>query len=142
MPEHTDMVWHVYLPDARPKQLYGYRVYGPFEPTKGHRFNPNKVLLDPYAKAVGRLTRWTDAMQGYIVGDELADLSFSPLDNAADAPLAMVIDEAFTWGDDRLPKIPSHQLIMYELHVKGFSKLNQAIPEDQRGTYAGLGSRE
>lgn len=142
MPEHTDMVWHIYLPDARPGQLYGYRVYGPFEPTQGHRFNSNKLLLDPYAKAIGRLARWTDAMQGYIVGDDQADLSFSPQDSAADAPLGLVIDEAFTWGDDRCPRIPSHQLILYEVHVKGFSKLNHAIREEHRGTYAGLGSRE
>lgn len=142
MPEHTDMVWHVYLPEARPGQLYGYRVYGPYEPERGHRFNPNKLLLDPYAKGIGRLPNWTDACHGYIVGDPQADLSFSPLCNAADAPLGMVIDQAFTWGDDRAPQIPSHQLVIYELHVKGFTKLNQQIPEELRGTYAGLSCAE
>ena len=142
MPEHTDMVWHIYLPNARPGQLYGYRVYGPYEPTAGHRFNPNKLLLDPYAKAIGRLPKWTDDMQGYLVGDDQLDLSFSPTDSAADAPLAMVLDEAFTWGDHRWPKIPTHQLVIYELHVKGFTKLNTAIPEAIRGTYAGLGSQD
>ncbi|GAA5508674.1 glycogen operon protein GlgX homolog [Novipirellula caenicola] len=142
MAEHTDMVWHIYLPDARPGQLYGYRVHGPYEPEKGHRFNANKLLLDPYAKAIARLPKWSDAMHGYMVGDENQDLSFSPLDSAADAPLAMVVDEAFTWGDHRFPQIPSHQLVIYEMHVKGFSKLNKAIHEAHRGTYAGLGSHE
>jgi isoamylase len=138
--EQTDMVWHIYLPDARPGQLYGYRVYGPYEPEHGHRFNPNKVLLDPYAKAIGRLPNWTDALHGYIIGDEQHDLSFSPLNSAADAPLATVIDQAFTWGDHRSPNIPSHKLVIYEMHVKGFTKLNQEIPEELRGTYAGLAS--
>ncbi len=142
MAEHTDMVWHVYLPDARPGQLYGYRVYGPYQPSAGHRFNANKLLLDPYAKAIGRLPNWTNASHGYIVGDDHADESFSPIDNAADAPLAVVVDEAFTWGDHRFPKIASHQMILYELHVKGFTRLNQQIYEPHRGTYAGLGSHE
>jgi isoamylase len=142
MPEQTDMVWHIYLPDARPGQLYGYRVHGPYDPAAGHRFNPNKVLLDPYSKAIGRLPRWTDAMQGYIVGDAAADLSFSPVDSAADAALARVVDEAFTWGDDRPPRHASHKQVIYEVHVKGFTKLNAAIPEEIRGTYAGLASHE
>ncbi len=136
----TDMIWHAYLPDARPGQVYGYRVYGPYEPGHGHRFNPNKLLLDPYAKAIGRLPRWTDAMHGYVVGDARADLSFSPVDNAADAPLGMVIDEAFTWGDDRPPRTLTHKTLIYELHVKGFTKLHPDVPEKERGTYAGLGS--
>ncbi|EMI21746.1 glycogen debranching enzyme GlgX [Rhodopirellula maiorica SM1] len=142
MAEHTDMVWHIYLPDARPGLLYGYRVHGPYEPEEGHRFNANKLLLDPYAKAIARLPKWSDALHGYSVGDENEDLSFSSADNAADAPLAMVVDEAFTWGDHRFPRIPSHQLVIYELHVKGFTKQNEAIHEPHRGTYAGLGSHE
>src|SRR4051812_33160151 len=100
--EHTDMVWHIYLPDARPGQVYGYRVYGPYEPQHGHRFNEHKVLLDPYAKAIARLPNWTDSVSGYILGSKEQDLSYSDLDSAADAPLGSVIDEAFTWGDDRL----------------------------------------
>ncbi len=136
----TDMIWHAYLPDARPGQVYGYRVYGPYEPGHGHRFNPNKLLLDPYAKAIGRLPRWTDAMHGYVVGDAKADLSFSPVDNAADAPLGMVVDDAFTWGDDRPPRTLTHKTLIYELHVKGFTKLHPDVPEKERGTYAGLGS--
>jgi glycogen operon protein len=141
LPEQTDMIWHVYLPEVRPGQLYGYRVYGPYEPQHGHRFNPNKVLLDPYAKAIGRLPNWSDAMSGYIIGDEKADLSFSPSNNAADAALGMVIDEAFTWGDDRPPNTPIHRTVIYEMHVKGFTKLHPNIAEDERGTYSGLGSQ-
>ena len=137
--EYTDMVWHCYLPDARPGQLYGYRVHGPYEPGQGHRFNPNKLLLDPYAKAIGRLPTWTDAMQGYVVGDKQHDLSFSTLDSGDDAPLGLVIDEAFTWGDDRLPRIPTHRLLIYEVHVKGFTMLHPGVPEELRGTYAGMG---
>jgi glycogen operon protein len=140
--EQTDMVWHTYLPEARPGQLYGYRVHGPYDPEHGHRFNPNKLLLDPYARAIGRLPKWTDAMHGYQVGDEAGDLSFSEQCSAADAPLAVVIDTAFTWGEDRCPGIPSHKLIIYELHVKGFTKLLPSIPEELRGTYAGLSCAE
>jgi glycogen operon protein len=138
MTEHTDMVWHVYLPDGRPGQLYGYRVHGPYEPQKGHRFNHNKVLLDPYARSIARMPNWTDALQGYVIGDKNQDLSFSKLDSAADAPLGCVVDEAFTWGDDRPPKTPSHRSVIYELHAKGFTKLNEIVPEELRGTYAGL----
>jgi glycogen operon protein len=138
--EHTDMVWHIYLPDARPGQVYGYRVYGPYDPQNGHRFNEHKVLLDPYAKAIARLPNWTNSVSGYVLGDKQQDLSYSDLDSAADAPLGSVIDEAFTWGDDRLPKTPSHHTLIYEMHVKGFTKLNEQIPEEYRGTYAGLSS--
>jgi glycogen operon protein len=140
IPHYTDMVWHIYLPDARPGQLYGYRVHGPYEPAKGHRFNSNKILLDPYAKAIGRTPKWSNAMWGYKLGDPAADLSFDTQDNAADAPLAAVIDEAFTWGDDRPPVTPLHKTIIYEMHVKGFTKLNAEIPEELRGSYAGLAS--
>jgi isoamylase len=138
--EHTDMVWHCYLPDVRPGQLYGYRVHGPYEPAKGHRFNPNKLLLDPYAKVLARTIKPTDAISGYILNDKKADLSFSTLDSGGDGPLGCVVDEAFSWGDDRPPNIPSHQTLIYEMHVKGFTKLNEEIPEELRGTYAGVGS--
>ncbi|HVU85697.1 MAG TPA: glycogen debranching protein GlgX [Pirellulales bacterium] len=140
LPDATDMVWHAYLPDVLPGQLYGYRVTGPYKPEEGHRFNPNKVLLDPYAKAVARETQWHDEMWGYKVGDPAADLSFDDRDNAAYAPLAVVVDAAFTWGDDRPPQTPWNKTIIYELHVKGMTKLNQNVPEQMRGTYAGLGS--
>ncbi len=94
LPDSTDMVWHAYLPDVLPGQLYGYRVSGPYEPAQGQRFNPHKVLLDPYAKAIGRETQWSDEMWGYKVGDPNADLSFDERDSAPFAPLAAVIDEA------------------------------------------------
>ena len=107
--EYTDKVWHAYLPDVLPGQLYGYRVHGPYEPAKGHRFNPNKVVLDPYAKLIGRNVKWADELFGYKVGDEQADLSFDDRDSAPYAPLATVIDPAFTWGDDRLAAHPLAQ---------------------------------
>lgn len=138
--EQTDNVWHVFLPDAAPGQLYGYRVHGPYEPGEGQRFNPNKILLDPYAKLIGRGTHWDDSLFGYTIGHSDEDLSFDERDSAAHAPLAAVIDPAFTWGDDRPPRTPMHKTIIYELHVRGFTKLHQSIPEDLRGTYAGLAS--
>ena len=138
--ERRDLVWHCYLPDVRPGQLYGYRVSGPYDPAKGHRFNPHKVVLDPYAKGIGRDVRWCDEMFGYKLGDPAADLSFDERDNAASAPLAVVIDPAFTWGDDRPPLRPWHETIIYELHVKGFTKQHPGVPEEQRGTYAGVAS--
>ncbi len=103
MKEYTDKVWHAYLPDVLPGQLYGYRVHGPYEPEHGHRFNPNKVVLDPYAKLIGRELRWADEVFAYKFGDPAADLSFDERDSAPFAPLASVIDPAFTWGDDRAP---------------------------------------
>ncbi len=108
LPEHTDLVWHGYLPDATPGQLYGYRVYGPYEPQNGHRFNPSKLLLDPYAKAIGRDLKWDDSLFGYHVGDQQGDMTFDERDSAVFAPLAEVIDPAFTWGDDRPPRVPIH----------------------------------
>ncbi len=138
--EQTDNVWHSYLPDVLPGQVYGYRVEGPYKPAEGHRFNANKVMLDPYAKALARLTKWGDEMWGYHIGDEQQDLSFDERDNAKFAPLAAVLDEAFTWGDDRRPEIPWNKTIIYEMHVKGFTKLHPEVPEKLRGTYAGLSS--
>jgi isoamylase len=138
LPEYTDQVWHGYLPDVRPGQLYGYRVHGPYEPQAGHRFNPKKIVLDPYAKAIGRNAHWADEMFGYKIGDPQEDLSCDDRDNAAFAPLCAVVDPAFTWGDDRPPRISWHQTVIYEMHVRGFTKLHPGIPEDQRGTYAGL----
>src|SRR5688572_7057067 len=103
LPEQTNMVWHGYLPDVRPGQLYGYRVHGPYDPAAGHRFNPSKIVMDPYGKSVGRSVKWDDSMFGYTVGSKGQDLSFDKRDNAAFAPLTAVIDPAFTWGDDRPP---------------------------------------
>ncbi len=139
LPEQTAMVWHGYLPDIRPGQLYGYRVHGPYDPTAGHRFNPNKILLDPYAKSIGRMVKWSNyEMFGYDVGSAQADLSFDARNNAGLAPLAAVIDPAFTWGDDVRLNIPWHRTVIYELHVKGFSARHPGIPEALRGTYEAL----
>ncbi len=141
LPDQTDMAWHGYLPDVHPGQLYGYRVHGPYEPEQGHRFNPNKVLLDPYAKAIGRDLRWGDETIGNALGDEVDVLSRDDRDNAAGAPLGAVIDTAFTWGDDAPPAVPRHNMVIYEAHVKGFSRLHPEIPENLRGTYLGLASQ-
>lgn len=138
--EHTDLVWHVYLPDVMPGQLYGYRVHGPYEPEKGHRFNPNKLLLDPYARTIARDVRWSDELFGYKIGDPKDDLSFDDRDSAPFAPLGQIIDPAFTWGDDRPLRTPWHKSLIYELHVKGFTQLHEDVPEKLRGTYAGLAS--
>ena len=138
LPEQTDMVWHGFLPDARPNQLYGYRVHGPYDPAAGHRFNAHKVVMDPYAKSVARTVRWADEMFGYEVGHPDSDLSFDARDNAWCAPLAAVVDPAFTWGDDRPPRTPWHNTVIYELHVRGFSKSHPDIPEHLRGTYEAL----
>jgi len=132
--EHTDMVWHGFLPDVDTDQLYGYRVYGPYEPEKGHRFNPNKVVLDPYAKAIGRNLTWNDSLFAYKVGTD--DLTFDETDNSKFCPLASVIDTAFTWGDDRAPRVPWHKTLIYEAHVKGMTMRHPGIPEERRGTYA------
>src|SRR6266545_7726117 len=140
LPEFTDQVWHAYLPEVLPGQLYGYRVHGPFEPPQGHRFNPSKIVLDPYAKALGRDVRWADELFAYRIGDPEADLSFDDRDNAPYAPLAVVIDPAFTWGNDQPPRTPWHKTIIYELHVKGLTQLHPEVPERLRGTYAGLAS--
>ena len=140
LPEQTDMVWHGYLPWILPGQTYGYRVHGPYEPRAGHRFNPHKVVFDPYAKAVARIVEWAPEMYGYQQGEEDADLSMDERDNAAFAPLAAVIDTAFTWGNEPRPRTPWHQTVIYELHVKGFTKLQAELPEKVRGTFSGLAS--
>src|SRR5262245_25244373 len=140
LPEQTDQVWHVYLPDVMPEQLYGYRVHGPYAPAEGHRFNPNTVVLDPYARPVGRPLRCDDSLFGYKIGDPQADLSFDERDNAAFAPLGSVVDPAFTWGDDRPPRTPWHKTLIYEVHVKAFSQKMPDIPDRIYGTYAALAS--
>jgi glycogen operon protein len=136
--EQDEFVWHGYLPGIQPGQLYGYRVHGPYEPDKGHRFNPNKILLDPYARAIGRDLQWDDSLFGYRLGDEQADLSLDERDNVAFAPLGMVLDTAFTWGDDRPPRVPWNRTLIYEVHIKGFTMRHPGVPERLRGTYAGL----
>ena len=140
LPEYTNEVWHGYLPDARPGTTYGYRVHGPYEPEAGHRFNPNKLCLDPYAKAhVGSL-EWNPAVFGYTMGQD--DLTFDERDSARFMPKSRVIDPAFTWGRERPPSVSWDRTIVYETHVRGYTKLHPAVPEQLRGTYAGLGRKE
>jgi len=138
LPEQTDMVWHGYLPEVRPDQLYGYRVYGSYDPSRGHRFNPNKLLIDPYSKQIDGSLRWGDFHFGYKPGHRLEDLSYDRRDDALGMPKSRVIDSAFTWGTDTPPRIPWHQTLIYELHVKGFTMCHPDIPPKLRGTYAGL----
>jgi len=137
LPEFTDEVWHGYLPDARPGTIYGYRVHGLYEPENGHRFNPAKLLLDPYAKAVHGRLEWHPALFGYTMesGD---DLSFDERDSAPFMPKCRVVDPAFTWGQDRAPRTAWERTIIYEMHVRGYTKLHPAVPEGLRGTYRGL----
>ncbi|HZW52392.1 MAG TPA: hypothetical protein VFF00_00085, partial [Candidatus Elarobacter sp.] len=140
LPEYTDEIWHGYLPDARPGTLYGYRVYGPYEPARGHRFNHHKLLLDPYAKALAGKLRWSDAQYGYRIGAQREDLSFDRRDNAGAMPKCVVLEEAFTWGEDHRPAVPWPETVFYELHVKGFTVQHPAVPPVMRGTFAGLAS--
>ena len=136
--ERTDGNWNAYLPEARPGFLYGYRVYGPYDPGRGHRFNPNKLLIEPYAKALHGSLVWSDAHFGYRTGSAKADLSFDRRDSAPGTPKCAVIDSAFTWGDDRPPRIPWHDTVIYEGHVRGLSMRHPGVPAPLRGTYAGL----
>jgi isoamylase len=140
LPEYTDQVWHGYLPDARPNLLYGYRVHGPYRPQDGHRFNANKLLIDPYAKALHGAIRWSDAHFGYRVGSPREDLSFDRRDNARGMPKCRVIDTAFTWDDDRHPHTAWEETIILELHVRGMTMRHPGIDPLRRGTFAGLAS--
>ncbi len=137
--EKTDFVFHAYLPEIKPGQLYGYRVHGPYEPENGHRFNPAKVLLDPYAKAISGGFQWGEEMFGYKIGGN-EDLERDERDNSALMPKSVVVDDRFDWGADKLLRRPPAESVIYEVHVKGFSKLWEELPENLRGTYAGLGS--
>lgn len=136
--EHTDLTWHMYLPEARPGLRYGYRIYGPYAPSEGHRFNPNKLLLDPYALAIDGTIRWDDSLFGYRISDPAADLSFDERDSAPFMPKAVVVDPAFSWGNDLSPQTPWHKTVIYEVHVKGFTALHPEVPPEMRSTYAGL----
>jgi glycogen operon protein len=136
--ERTDQIWHCYLPEARPGLLYGFRVHGPYDPAHGHRFNPNKLLIEPYAKDIVGTLRWSDANFGYRIGQRAEDLSFDRRDNAAGVPKCRVIDPAFTWGDDRRPKIAWPDMVIYELHVRGMTMNHPDVPPPLRGTYAGI----
>ena len=136
--EKTHQVWHIYLTGVRPGQRYGYRVHGPYEPAQGHRFNPHKLLIDPYAKAISGTINWNDALFGYHIGDAEADLSFDTRDSSPYIPKGVVVDSGFDWGEDRPLRIPMHKSIIYETHVKGFTALHPDIPEEIRGTYAAM----
>ncbi|MGH7997314.1 MAG: glycogen debranching protein GlgX [Opitutaceae bacterium] len=140
--ERDDHVWHVFLPEAKPGQLYGYRVDGPYAPQDGHRFNPAKLLLDPYAFAICGPLKWGPEMFGYVIGSAEADLSKDGRDNAASIPKSAVIDPTFRWGGDKPPGTPIEDTVIYEIHVKGYSKLMNGLKPELRGTYAGLASEE
>jgi glycogen operon protein len=142
LPEYTNEVFHGFLPDARPGTVYAYRVHGPYEPDAGHRFNPNKLVLDPYGLShVGDL-KWDHALFGYTIGHKDADLSYDERDSARYMPKCRVVDPAFTWGNDRRIRVPWERTVFYETHVKGITKLHPAVPEEMRGTYAGLGHQD
>ena len=136
--ERTNGAWHIYMQDLGPGQLYGYRVYGPYVPESGMRFNPNKLLLDPYAKAIGRPLKWADELFAYQLGDPSGDLSFDDRDSAPFAPLGAVIDPAFDWSGEQRPVPASHETIVYEAHVRGMTQMHPDVPEHLRGTYAGM----
>jgi isoamylase len=136
--EQTDQVWHAYLPEARPGQLYGYRVHGPYEPQAGHRFNPAKLLIDPYAKAIASTVAWSDAVFGYTIGNPEGDLARDERDSAGAVPKCVVIDPAFSWSNDAPPRTPWHKTLIYELHVKGFTMQHPEVPPEMRGTYAAM----
>jgi glycogen operon protein len=136
--EVSHHVWHAYIPGLQAGQLYGYRAYGPYDPPNGLRYNSNKLLIDPYAKAISSRVNWNDALFGYIIGDPQEDLSFSEVDSAAFAPKSVVIDPAFDWDGDQPLRIPFHKTIIYETHVRGFTMRHPGIPEEIRGTYAAI----
>ncbi|MBD3289558.1 glycogen debranching protein GlgX [candidate division KSB1 bacterium] len=140
--ERTNHVWHCYLPGVSPGQLYGYRVHGPYEPENGHRFNPAKLLIDPYAKAISGTIEWDDSLFGYDVNHSDEDKSLNKQNSAPYLPKGIVIDPAFDWGEDRPPAIPFHKSIVYEMHIRGFTKQNPEIPPEIRGTYAGIAHPE
>jgi glycogen operon protein len=144
LPEFTDEIWHGYVKGLRPGTVYGFRVHGPYEPEHGHRFNPNKLLLDPYARAHVGTLQWDDACYGYKVGAENADLSFDERDSAPFVPKSVVVDPEFRWRQSttRRHATPWTQTIIYELHVRGFTKRHPAVPRKSRGTFAGLGHRQ
>jgi isoamylase len=136
--ERTDLVWHGYVPDLRPGQLYGYRVHGPYAPDRGLRFNPAKLLIDPYARALAGELQWGGEVFGYRVEDPSGDLSRDERDSAAFVPRSVVVDPVFDWEGDQPPRTPWHRSIVYEMHVKGFTARHPGVPEKLRGTYAGL----
>ena len=136
--EVTHHIWHVYVPGLKPGQRYGFRAFGPYEPETGHRFNPNKLLIDPYSRALTGTINWNEALFGYDLGSEEKDLSFNEKDSAAFIPKSVVVDNRFDWEGDVRPEIPYSDTVIYEAHVKGLTVLNKEIPEEIRGTYAAV----
>jgi glycogen operon protein len=140
LPEYSNYVWHGYLRDVRPGLRYGYRVYGPYDPQNGDRFNPHKLLIDPYAKLLSGKLTWSDAHFGYRIGSPREDLALDRRDNARGMPKGVLIDPAFTWGSDKAPGTRRSDSIIYEMHVRGLQMKNEHIPVALRGSFAGLGS--
>ena len=143
LPEYTDRIWHGYIPDVHPGSVYGFRVHGPYEPKAGHRFNPHKLLLDPYARGHTGSLKWDPAVFGYTLDSRDIDLSFDERDSAPFMPKCVVVDPNFDWqGQPRTEGIPWDRTIVYEAHVKGFTKRHPSVPDRHKGTYAGLGTKE
>jgi isoamylase len=143
LPEFTDEIWHGYIPNLGPGAVYGYRVHGPYAPEQGHRFNSSKLLLDPYARAHIGTLKWDDACFGYTIGAENADLSFDERDSAPFVPKCLVVDPRFEWKQEtRRQQVPRDRMILYELHVRGYTKLHPKVPKKQRGTFAGLSCKD
>ncbi|MEX1827098.1 glycogen debranching protein GlgX [Luteibacter sp. CQ10] len=138
LPEYTDEIWHGYLPNVKPGQRYGYRVHGPYEPAKGHRFNPNKLLIDPYARELTGDLVWCDELYGYTIGHPDQDLSYDERDSAPFVPKAVVVDDAYAWDGDERPQLPWDDTVIMETHVRGYTMRHPSVEEDIRGTCAGL----
>lgn len=139
--ESDNNIWHIYLPGIKPEQIYGYRVYGPYKPMEGHRFNPNKLLIDPYGKKLAGKLIWHKAIFGYDIDSPDKDLSFSTLDSAPYVPKSVVVDDNFDWGDDRRPETRFEDTIVYETHLRGYTKLHPLVSDAKRGTFAGFTHR-
>jgi glycogen operon protein len=142
LPEYTDEIWHGYLESMGPGEVYGYRVHGPYEPAAGHRFNPHKLLLDPYARGFIGALEWNHACFGYTIGADDVDLSFNELDSAPYVPKCLVVDQSFDWKQQTRPRVPWDRTIIYETHVRGFTRRHPAVAEALRGTFAGLATQE
>jgi isoamylase len=138
LPEYTNQVWHGYIPKLKPGQLYGFRVHGPYEPQRGHRFNPTKLLLDPYARAIAGNYNWKDAVFGYQIGHPAHDLSINEEDSAPYVPKSVVVDPSYDWEDDEPMRTPFRRTVIYETHIKGFTCQHPEVPDELKGTYAGM----
>jgi len=138
LPEYTDEIWHGYLPGLAPGNVYGFRVHGPYAPQEGHRFNPNKLLMDPYARELIGELRWDPACFGYVIGDQAADLSFDERDSAPFVPKSVVADQGFDWKQSHQPRVAWDRTVVYEAHLRGYTKRHPQVPPSLRGTFAGL----